>query len=234
MYFQFQSPFVSPPEVWGRRAGVPSRGDPSPCRRSPGKPGSHEPSPPMSPLHPPTPCARLEGAGVGSRQVRGEERVAGRMEARAAGSGRVRERKDPAPGPGSRVAPACRHSGFFVDWERLGVIVVGSTSGFTQAENVTSVVLPAHTWVRWVKQVSLYHRQSQKMETRGEEPSPKRCPDAAFGIMQSPQTTCQTRCHTADSKKSHSQFRFSTLLPSNTASLHVGPIFWWTAADKQG
>lgn len=38
--------------------------------------------------------------------------MAGRMGARAAGSGRVRERKDPAPGPGSQVTPACRHSGF--------------------------------------------------------------------------------------------------------------------------
>lgn len=76
------------------------------------KPECREPSPPMSPLHPPTPCARLEGAGVGSRQVWGEERAAGRMGARVAGSGRVRERNDPAPGPGLQVTPACRHSGF--------------------------------------------------------------------------------------------------------------------------
>lgn len=105
------SPHFSPPTVWGRRAGVPSRGDPSPCRRSLVKPECREHFPPTSLLHPPTPCARLEGAGAGSRRVLGEERVAGCLGARVAVWGRVRERNDPAPGPGSRVAPACRHSG---------------------------------------------------------------------------------------------------------------------------
>lgn len=113
----------SPPEVWGRRAGVPSRGDPSPCRRSPVKPERRRPSPPTSPLHPPTPCARLEGAGAGRRQLRGEERVAGRTGERGAGSGRVRERKGPAPGPGSQVTPACRPGGGWADPERLSVTV---------------------------------------------------------------------------------------------------------------
>lgn len=76
------------------------------------RPERREPSPPMPPLHPPTPCARLEGASVGSRQLRGEERVVERMGAKVAGSGRVRESNDPALGPGLQVTPACRHSGF--------------------------------------------------------------------------------------------------------------------------
>lgn len=120
VFFPAPVPIFSPPTVWGRRAGVPSRGDPSPCRRSPVKPECRERSPPTSPLHPPTPCAR-----PGSRRVSGEERVAGWWGARVVVWGRVRTRgrgrNGPAPGPGSREAPACRHSGFcfFVDSGRL-------------------------------------------------------------------------------------------------------------------
>lgn len=127
--FPIPVPILSPPGVGGRRAGVPSRGDPSPCRRSPVKPESRQPPPPTSPLHPPTPCARLEGAGAGSGQARGEERAAGWTGARAVGWGRVRERKDPAPGPGLQVTPACRRSGFLQTRRVLGAIV-GSTLRF--------------------------------------------------------------------------------------------------------
>lgn len=68
-----------------------------------------------------------------------------------------------------------------------------------QAENVTSVVCFA--LVRPVDDKSgLFHCQSQKTATRCKETSTKRCLDAASGIMQSPQLTCQTRSE----KLSHS------------------------------
>lgn len=144
-FFPAPVPIFSPPTVWGRRAGVPSRGDPSPCRRSPVKPECRERSPPTSPLHPPTPCARPGGAGAGPRRASGEERVEGWRGARVAawGRGRGRGRNGPAPGPGSRVTPACRHSGeffFVLFWRIGGDQVINSES--PRAEDAASVVTP--------------------------------------------------------------------------------------------
>lgn len=111
------------------------------------KPEGRERSPPTSPLHPPTPCARPGGAGAGSRRVSGEERVAGWWGARVAvwGRGRGRGRNGPAPGPGSRVTPACLHSkGFFWGGGGGGLGEVKGDQGINfespRAENGASVV----------------------------------------------------------------------------------------------
>lgn len=101
-------PPLSPPGAWGRRVGVPSQGDPSPCRMNPLRPDCFGPSPPSIPLRPPLPCALLEGAGAGSRQVQGEERAEGRVVEMVAGWDRVREKGGPAQGPGWQMTPACR------------------------------------------------------------------------------------------------------------------------------
>ena len=67
---------------------------------NPLKPDCRGPSPPPFLLHPPLPCALLEGADGGSGLVSGEERLGGRVEEMAAGWDRARERGSPAPGPG--------------------------------------------------------------------------------------------------------------------------------------
>lgn len=97
------NPPLSPPATWGRRAGVPSRGDPLPCRKSHLKLDCCE-LPPLAFLHRPLPCALLEGTGGGPGLEQGEERV----EETVVGWDRVRERGGPAPGPGWQMTPACR------------------------------------------------------------------------------------------------------------------------------
>lgn len=77
---------------------------------SPLRPDCCEPSRLPFPLHPPLPCALLEGADAGSRQVQGEERVEVREEEMVAGWGRVRERGGPAQGPAWQMTPGCRPS----------------------------------------------------------------------------------------------------------------------------
>lgn len=97
-------PPLSPPKALGRRADVPYRGDPSPCKMSLLRPDCCGASPPAFPLHPPQPCVLLEGAGGGRGPVQGEERV----EEMVVGWDRGRERDNPALGPGWQMTPACR------------------------------------------------------------------------------------------------------------------------------